>query len=76
MVEAKDLTSMRRRKVRDGFIGLDLREVLILLDDISFLHIPAQQFHLRDAFANVWELELTCHALTSQRQDRVLRIEC
>jgi hypothetical protein len=49
---------------------------LILLDGISFLHIPAQQFHLGDAFANVRELELTCHALTSQRQDRVLRTEC
>jgi hypothetical protein len=66
VVEAADPASMGRRKIRDGFIGLDLREVLILLDGISFLHIPAQQFHLGDAFANVRELELTCHALTSK----------
>jgi hypothetical protein len=70
MMETEDLASVRGRKIRYGFIGLDLRQVLILDDDLSLPHIPLQQFHLLDAFADVRELELMCHAPTSEGNHR------
>jgi hypothetical protein len=64
-MQALDNTSIGRGQIGDGFIGLDLGEVLILLNDVPLLHIPLQQLDLRDAFTNVRELEFTCHTLTS-----------
>jgi hypothetical protein len=65
MMQASDDPCIGRGQIGHSLIGLDLGEILILLDDVPLLHVPSQQFDLRDAFTDVGELEFACHRLTS-----------